>query len=241
MIPSHHVLPMRFALTQSNLDKADAFLMDVSHPDSPNFGKHWTAKQVAETFAPSQESVDTVTAWLRNSGIAPERIKKSQSMGWLTLNATVAEAEELLKTRYYLHKHKLTGKPHVGCSEYSVPDYVKPHLDFVTPTVHFDTKVPQAKPLPKPNVDREYLQKRQTSAPTLSSTAAVGRPVQSHAAVNVITNPTNGFLPKKGPNVDVEGLVMELEMCNRMIVPDCLRALYEFPPNLAANPENSYG
>lgn len=33
-------LHMRIALTQSNLDKADEFLMDVSHPTSPNFGKH---------------------------------------------------------------------------------------------------------------------------------------------------------------------------------------------------------
>ena len=33
-------LPMRIALTQSNLDRADEFLMDVSHPESPNYGKH---------------------------------------------------------------------------------------------------------------------------------------------------------------------------------------------------------
>lgn len=33
-------LPMRIALAQSNLDRADEFLMDVSHPESPNFGKH---------------------------------------------------------------------------------------------------------------------------------------------------------------------------------------------------------
>ncbi len=33
-------LPMRIALTQSNLDRADEFLMDVAHPESPNYGKH---------------------------------------------------------------------------------------------------------------------------------------------------------------------------------------------------------
>ena len=46
------VLPMRIALTQRNLDKAYDHLMDVSHPESANFGKHWTVKDVAETFAP---------------------------------------------------------------------------------------------------------------------------------------------------------------------------------------------
>ena len=100
-LPGHEILPMRIGLAQSNLDKAEQYLMEVSHPDSPKYGQHWTAKQIAETFAASQESVDGVTEWLKNSGIAPERIRKSQSLGWLHFNATVAEAEDLLKTEYY--------------------------------------------------------------------------------------------------------------------------------------------
>ena len=46
------VMPMRVALTQSNLDKGYDWLMDVSHPRSDKFGKHWSAKEVAEAFAP---------------------------------------------------------------------------------------------------------------------------------------------------------------------------------------------
>lgn len=143
MISGHAVLPMRVALSQSNLDKAEEYLMEVSHPDSPRFGQHWTAKQVAEAFAPKQESVDAVTEWLKNSGIAPERISKSQSMGWLQFDATVAEAEGLLKTRYYLHRHKLTGKPHVACGEYHIPDHLSPtstsSLQLSTSTPRFHT------------------------------------------------------------------------------------------------------
>ena len=37
-LPGHEILPMRIALSQSNMDRADEFLMDVSHPESPNFG-----------------------------------------------------------------------------------------------------------------------------------------------------------------------------------------------------------
>ena len=107
------VLPMKIALTQSNLDKADEFLMDVSHPSSPNFGQHWSAKKIAETFAPSRESLDSVTQWLKSSGIAPERISKSQSLGWLQFDATVEEAENLLKTKYRKYTHS-SGKPHVA-------------------------------------------------------------------------------------------------------------------------------
>ena len=180
---------MRIALKQSNLDKAEEYLMDVSHPQSPNYGQHWSAKKVAETFAPSQESLDAVTVWLKSSGISPERISRSQSMGWLTFDATVAEAENLLKTEFFLHKH-VTGKPHVGCDDYSVPEFVRPHVDFITPTVHFDTKIPQSRHQERRDIS---LEKRAT--PT---TAAAGVAVQSKAAVHKITNP-NGKRPFRIP------------------------------------------
>ena len=232
-LPSHNVLPMRIALKQSNLDKAEEYLMEVSHPKSPKYGQHWSAKKVAETFAPSPESFDTVTAWLKNSGIASERISRSQSMGWLTFDATVAEAENLLKTEYFLHKH-ITGKPHVSCDSYSIPESVQPHVDFITPTVHFDTKIPQS----RHTEQREDIPLGKRATATL---AAAGVPVQSKAAVNKITSPNGGYLPKKGANIDIKGIIAELKNCNQFIVPDCLRALYLFPPNVAANPKNSFG
>lgn len=40
------VIPMSIGLTQRNLDKGYEFLMDVSHPESSNYGKHWTAEKV---------------------------------------------------------------------------------------------------------------------------------------------------------------------------------------------------
>ncbi|KAL8714417.1 MAG: hypothetical protein Q9220_001750 [cf. Caloplaca sp. 1 TL-2023] len=223
---SSEVLPMKIALTQSNLDKAEEFLLDVSHPDSPNFGKHWTHEDIANKFAPSAETVDTVKSWLTSSGIAPERISRSQSLGWLKFDATVAEAESLLKTEYHLFKHT-TGKPHVSCSDYHIPEHVAPHIDFITPTVHFDTKIPQA-------VAKD-VEKR---APT--TTAAAGHPVKTHAALG-LGAPSSGSLPKKGANIDIKGLIDELKNCNKFITPNCLRALYLFPPGITANPKNSYG
>lgn len=46
------VLPMKVALTQNNLDKGHDWLMDVSHPQSKSYGKHWSAEDIANTFAP---------------------------------------------------------------------------------------------------------------------------------------------------------------------------------------------
>lgn len=231
-LPSHEVLPMRIALKQSNLDKAEDFLMEVSHPTSPKYGQHWSAKKVAETFAPSRESFDTVIVWLKSSGISPERISRSQSMGWLTFDATVGEAENLLKTEFFMHKHT-TGKPHVGCDDYSIPEFVRPHVDFITPTVHFDTKIPQAR-----HREKRDMSPKKRAPP---SVAAAGTPVESKAAVHKITNPNGGYLPKKGADVNIQSIITELENCDEFIVPDCLRALYLFPPNVAANPKNSFG
>lgn len=203
-LQSSEVLPMRIALTQSNLDQADEFLLDVSHPESPNFGKHWTHEDIANKFAPSSVTVDTVKSWLVSSGIAPERISKTQSLGWLKFDATVAEAENLLETEYHLYKHDI-GKPHVACSGYHLPEHVAPHVDFITPGVNFDTKVPHG--VVKP------MEKR---AP--STTAAAGPPVKTHAALG-IGAPSSGSLPKKGANIDIKSIFDELKNCNKVSSP----------------------
>jgi tripeptidyl-peptidase I len=46
------VVPIKIALNQRNLHRAEDFMYDVSHPKSLKYGQHWTARQVAETFAP---------------------------------------------------------------------------------------------------------------------------------------------------------------------------------------------
>jgi tripeptidyl-peptidase I len=40
------VIPISIGLTQSSVDKGYEFLMDVSHPESENFGKHWSMEKV---------------------------------------------------------------------------------------------------------------------------------------------------------------------------------------------------
>lgn len=163
-IPGTAQLPMRIALTQNNLENADSFLMDVSHPESSNFGKHWTAKQVAEMFAPSKEAVASVLEWLADSGVSKERITQSQSLNWLYVNVTVSEAEDFLKTEYHQYTHSVTGQSHIACEDYSVPEKIQEHVDFITPTLHFDVIVEA--PKKKRALDERELDivKRQISA-----------------------------------------------------------------------------
>ena len=135
------ILPLSFALAQSNLDKLDAYLLDVAHPASPNYSKHWTHGDVAAAFRPAPESVDAVRNWLTGDGsVDPSRVVLSTSGAWLMLNATVEEAEYLLGTEYYVYEHD-DGTAHLACKDgYHLPEHVSKHVDLVTPTLHFTVK-----------------------------------------------------------------------------------------------------
>lgn len=130
-------LVVRIGLAQRNLHRAEEYLLDVSHPDSPNYGRHWTLEQVRATFAPAATSEAVVKKWLVSSGIDGARLGALPS-GWLTFNATVRELEALLHTKYHTFKHASTGIGYVACDDYSLPVDLRPHIDFITPTVHFD-------------------------------------------------------------------------------------------------------
>lgn len=109
------VLPIRIGLAQRNLHLGDEWLMDVAHPESKNYGKHWTAAEVNKAFAPTPESVQSVSNWLIDSGIDLNRISLSDNKGWLAFDASVEEAERLFLAQYYEHGHADEDKYTVGC------------------------------------------------------------------------------------------------------------------------------
>lgn len=133
------MVPMRIGLTQNNLHSLGDMLMAVSQPDSPDYGNHWTATDLVKTFAPSTETIDEVSKWLVESGIARDRLHLSLDQGWIQVNATAVEVEELLKTEYYVFTHP-SGQEQISCSDYSVPDHVQSHIDLIIPTVHFSSR-----------------------------------------------------------------------------------------------------
>ena len=135
------ILPLRVGLRQPNLHELESLLLDVSHPESPNYGQHWEPERVASHFRPKKESIDTVRQWLQTEGIATSRLRYDPN-GWIVANVTVKEAESLLKTEYSIYEHGETGAKHVACGKgYYLPQHVSEHVDFVTPTIHFDVKL----------------------------------------------------------------------------------------------------
>lgn len=223
-------IPLRVGLKQNNLDLADEYLMDISHPDSPNYGNHWTAKQIAETFAPSKESISAVTDWLNAHGISGHRVKQSQSLNWIHADVSIAEAEKLLGTRYYQFKHAISGQSHVACEEYSLPKDLQEHVDFITPTVHFDVKIEKSKERRELTDEDIEIVKRQSK---------VTHDVQPGTGSS-IGSPSDKSLPKFGGKVPFGTILDQLSHCDTSIVPNCLRALYQFPPYFPANPKSEW-
>ena len=115
-VPEEMILPMRIGLKQGNLEKGYDMLMDVSSHDSPNYGRHYTAEQVVELFAPSQETVQTVNEWLAKAGFFA-RVSQSANKGWLQFDASTREAEELLKTKFYYFEHAESNDSNIACDE----------------------------------------------------------------------------------------------------------------------------
>ncbi|KAI0752912.1 subtilisin-like protein [Daedaleopsis nitida] len=204
-------LPLSVALAQPNLDKLESYLLDVAHPDSPNYSKHWSPAKVTNAFKPSVESVEAVRTWLVEDGyINAERIALSNNGGWLTVNVTVEEAEHLLGTTYYVYEHSDSGRQHLACHDkYHLPEHVSKHVDLITPTLHFDVKV-----------------KRHGTTDMNASRKNIG---------------TVGFgaAPKMGGTL--HNIFTDLSHCDEAITLACLRVLYDFVYVPLAADKNTIG
>ncbi|KAK5995211.1 Tripeptidyl-peptidase sed1 [Cladobotryum mycophilum] len=113
-------VPVRIALKQKNLDKGFDYLLEVSDPASKKYGKHYTADEVVQLFAPSDDSVSAVKAWLVKFGIPVDKITSPKSKGWLDFETTSGQLESLLNANYHVYDHR---------------DF--PLVDFITPGVVF--------------------------------------------------------------------------------------------------------
>ncbi|OAA56409.1 Peptidase S8/S53, subtilisin/kexin/sedolisin [Cordyceps fumosorosea ARSEF 2679] len=133
-VPSNGSIQVRMALKQRNLENGMEYLMDVSDPDSPNYGKHYTAEQVVDLFKPADESVAAVKRWLAQSGIAHDSLVVPKSQGSVYFSTTIDKLEDLLQTKYHVYRHARSDDvEHIGTDEYSLPHDISDVVDFVVP------------------------------------------------------------------------------------------------------------
>jgi tripeptidyl-peptidase-1 len=99
------IIPLRIGMKQQNLHMLEDLLMDVAHPSSPKYGKHWTPEQVVDFFAPIESALYSIRTWLNTSGITEDKHRLSLNKAWIELNVSVALVELLLDTEYHIYEH----------------------------------------------------------------------------------------------------------------------------------------
>ncbi|KIN00382.1 hypothetical protein OIDMADRAFT_164812 [Oidiodendron maius Zn] len=209
-------LPVRIGMTQQNLDKGYNLLLEVSRHDSPRYGQYYSAEEVAEIFAPSQATVDSVRGWLLSAGIEAESISQSVNKQWMQFDISTADLESLLSTQYHVYEHAVTGKSTVACDKYHVPAHIQEHVDYITPGIKLFA--PNQKESGEMDVDKR----------TFGVTSQKGKA---------------GFSPPLSRPLDIPILellsLLGLSTCDQYITPQCVATLYNVtaPSKAAAGNE----
>lgn len=205
--------------------------MSISHPESEEYGKHWSAERVAGVFKPSEESVKRVVEWLVSSGVERGKIGRTRGGGWLVFEGRVGMVERLLGTEYWLFRHEITGQGQLGCGSYFLPEGVREHVDFVTPTVHFDVRVGVG--------EKHGEKKRRSNRERREEKRESGKGLERRKGAGF--GPWRKPWPPKLAPI-TKPIHNNLADCSNNITPNCLRALYgipELPPNMKTHPNNS--
>jgi len=128
---SSEVIHLMFAVKQNNLYALEKVLLDVSNPDSSNYGKHLSNQEVHQLIAPRPENIQAVLEYLESFGIIGSAATPNSD--FIEAMVTVKDAEALLNAEYFeLRKgsHSI-----VRTFKYHLPEMVSAVVDFVAPTV----------------------------------------------------------------------------------------------------------
>ncbi|KAJ7606409.1 subtilisin-like protein [Roridomyces roridus] len=138
------------ALVQSNMTGLEWVVEAVS---TPSIGV------VVQYVKPPAASVSTVLSWLgpNVASVTPY----SPAGDILQVSLSVAQAEALFDTQFSTYTHMPSnGPPMIRAMNYSVPDVVQPHIQFVHPIVAFATRPRILAPFPQ-HVDDLRFNRRQ--------------------------------------------------------------------------------
>ncbi|KAI4866177.1 peptidase S8/S53 domain-containing protein [Hypoxylon rubiginosum] len=114
-------------------------LTQISDPNSEEYGRHWTAQDVAKAFAPSITHVSQVKDWLYSSGITADRLSSSHGGGYILIELTVEEATKLFNATCSRRNHGKSKETWIDCDHYNIPESLSSFIDYII-TVGKSTK-----------------------------------------------------------------------------------------------------
>lgn len=234
--PDTHTINLQIGLKQQGMAHLESKLLDISDPDSPNYGKWLSQDEIKPYTQPSSESVQAVKKWLANHGIEEKMEKRSIAGDWMTAEVTIAQARELLgDADFAVWEHRSTKELLIRTTEYSVPQSVAEHIDLIGPTTYFS----QVRALNKAGklssgVSFQELSKENLDFIQSTSSANVGpQPLGMKKIPTPATSESSGTTSVNYPVVD--GVPSS---CNIAVVTyDCLRQFYKTFNYVVAHPK----
>ncbi|KAE8843751.1 hypothetical protein HRS9122_04854 [Pyrenophora teres f. teres] len=130
-----HTLKLQIALQQGDTEAFEQHVMDISTPSNAKYGQHYaTHEEMKRMLMPSEETVTSVSSWLKAAGIK----EFETDADWVTFKTTVGVANELLGTKFsWFVSNEATPRKVLRTLEYTVPDDVAQHINLVQPTTRF--------------------------------------------------------------------------------------------------------
>eukprot|EP01132_Coremiostelium_polycephalum_P003186 gene3186-3990_t len=124
------VINFRVALKNKNLDILEATFLDVSNPQSPNYGKYWTIDQIQDLVAPDFEISNRVVQFLEQNGCF--NVENHRDM--IKASAKSSDVERIFKVQMFNYKHNHKKNQQIIRSDkyYTIPSEIRQHIDLVT-------------------------------------------------------------------------------------------------------------
>lgn len=126
-------IKLRLSLKQQNVDKFYEEMIAVSTPDNAKYGQHYEGLELRSLLAPTDETSNTVISWLLDNNIT----SIADDGDWVVLQTNVGAANKLLNTEFQWFRNADEKTPVLRTLQYSVPDEIASHINFVQPTTRF--------------------------------------------------------------------------------------------------------
>lgn len=128
-------IKFRLAVNSPDIATFEQKVIDLSTPGHPRYGQHMSRDQVRQLLRPSPGLSNQIISWLNAENISPDSIELDGN--WIAFQATVYQAERMLKTQYFSFKDKKSDITVVRALEYSVPSEIYAHIQLIEPTTRF--------------------------------------------------------------------------------------------------------
>jgi tripeptidyl-peptidase-1 len=182
-LPADTLLPMRITLKQQNLGRGEQWLMDVSDPDSSQYGQHWTQEDIIAAFSPPTRLSTPSWRGSRTPALHPTgSYTPTTSSGW---SLTPPPRKPRASFTHNTTGTRSDGRAAAGCDEYYVPPHLRDHVDFPTPAVMRAALRVSQRPTPRSAARASnYLAARQANSSDLSNCYNVVTPACVRALYN---------------------------------------------------------